>query len=166
MTTQPPPSSAPSATSSGSDGTGADTSPESAPETYRPDQKRRTKGDAEATARPGAHVDAAITPADNKADDTAETQTPGPAGKGMPAREQRDQPNLTGRQISQSDAATETHLELPRDRDEAVDMTSRQPDPAVQQAARDLQQGRQDTSKAAETDRAYEKLRNDDKGAG
>jgi hypothetical protein len=159
MSTQPPSSSAPS---DQQDQAGASSSSSSAPETYRPDQKLNTKSDSHGNARAGVHVDAAISPTDNKADNPAETQTPGPAGKGMPARNQVDQPDLTGRQITQSDAATETHLELPSDRDQAADMTSNVPDPAVQQAARDVQQGLKDTSKASETDSTYSKLRNSD----
>lgn len=80
------------------------------------------------------------------------------AGKGMPAKEARDPPSSrAGRQITPQDAAVEASLELPSDRDQSSDMTAAEPDPLVQQAAIDLEHGLSDTSKAAETDRAYQK---------
>ncbi len=152
MSTQPPPSSSPANATT------------SAPEADRPDQKHKlnTKSDSHGHSRAGVHVDAEISPADNKADSPPQTPSPGASGKGMPAREPREQDDLTGKQTTQSDSATETHLELPSDRDQAADMTHPTPDPAVKQAARDVQKGIKDTSKGAETDKAYEKLRKED----
>ena len=81
------------------------------------------------------------------------------AGKGQPAREQQPQKPMLGRQPDFKDGSTEQTLELPRDRDEAKDMTSGQNSPLIKQAAADVNDGLQDTSKALETDKAYEKLR-------
>jgi hypothetical protein len=48
---------------------------------------------------------------------------------------------------------------MPHDRDEKVGATGGVPSPKVQQAARDLKHGVQDTSRAPEADDAYRKLR-------
>lgn len=80
------------------------------------------------------------------------------AGKGLPAKEPQPQKSLPGRQPDARDSSAEQSLELPRDRDEAQDMTAGQVDPHIRQAARDLENGLQDTSKALETDKAYRKL--------
>ena len=80
------------------------------------------------------------------------------AGKGMPSKDAREpQSSQAGRQITPQDAAVEASLELPSDRDQSSDMTAATPDPLVQQAAEDLARGLSDTSKAAETDKAYQK---------
>jgi hypothetical protein len=63
----------------------------------------------------------------------------------------------TGRQITPKDASAEASLELPNDRDQSSDMTAAEPDPQVKQAAKDLKRGLSDTSKGAETDKAYQK---------
>ena len=55
------------------------------------------------------------------------------------------------------DASVEASLELPSDRDQSTDMTAAEPDPLIQQAAIDLKRGLSDTSKGAETDKAYQK---------
>jgi hypothetical protein len=81
------------------------------------------------------------------------------AGKGQPARDAQPQQPQTGRQPDFHDASVQDTLELPRDRDEAQDMTAAAPDPLIQQAAKDLQKGLKDTSKAEETDGAYKKFR-------
>jgi hypothetical protein len=80
------------------------------------------------------------------------------AGKGMPGKEPQPQKPQAGKQPDFNDASVENTLELPSDRDQAVDMTSGQTDPLIRQAAQDIQKGRQDTSKALETHRAYKKL--------
>jgi len=83
---------------------------------------------------------------------------PPAGGKGMPAKDAR-QPSSgqTDRQITPKDASVEASLELPSDRDQSSDMTAAEPDPKIQQAAKDLQCGLSDTSKGAETDKAYQK---------
>lgn len=76
----------------------------------------------------------------------------------MPSKDAREpQSSQAGRQITPQDAAVEASLELPSDRDQSADMTAAEPDPLVQQAAQDLARGLSDTSKAAETDKAYQK---------
>lgn len=50
-------------------------------------------------------------------------------------------------------------LPLPHERDQDVEMTPECPDPTMQQASRDNQRGLQDTSKGAELDKAYGKLK-------
>lgn len=76
----------------------------------------------------------------------------------MPSKDAREpQSSQAGRQITPQDAAVEASLELPSDRDQSSDMTAATPDPLVQQAAEDLARGLSDTSKAAETDKAYQK---------
>jgi len=81
------------------------------------------------------------------------------AGKGMPAKDPQPQKPMLDRQPDFNDGSVEQTLELPRDRDEAKDMTSSQPDPMIEQAAEDLKDGLKDTSKAAEMDKTYEKFR-------
>ena len=79
-------------------------------------------------------------------------------GQGMPAKDAREpQSSQAGRQITPKDAAVEASLELPSDRDQSTDMTAATPDPLIQQAAIDLKRGLSDTSKGAETDKAYQK---------
>ena len=61
------------------------------------------------------------------------------------------------------DVAVEARLQLPNERDESVNndvaMTAALPDPLMKQAAADVARGLQDTSKAAELNRAYKKLK-------
>ena len=93
-------------------------------------------------------------------DQTSATDAPATpaAGKGMPAKDARKpQSSQAGRQITPQDAAVEASLELPSDRDQSSDMTAAEPDPKVEQAAADLKRGLSDTSKGAETDKAYQK---------
>ena len=91
---------------------------------------------------------------------TSPANTPGQpaAGKGMPAKDPQPQAPLVGKQPDLKDASVETTLELPRDRDEAPDMTGSQPSPRIKQAAQDIKEGLKDTSKAPEMDRTYKKL--------
>ena len=49
--------------------------------------------------------------------------------------------------------------EMPHERDETVGMTGGVPNEHVRQAARDVERGLQDTSRAEETDRAYQSTR-------
>lgn len=61
------------------------------------------------------------------------------------------------------DATVEAQLQMPNERDESVDrsatMTADAPDPVIEQAAVDVARGLQDTSKGAELNRAYTKLK-------
>lgn len=85
--------------------------------------------------------------------------SPQPAsGKGMPAKEPRVQRSRPGQADTAQDDAVEASLELPHERDQAVDMTNAAPNPVVEQAGRDLKRGVKDTSKSVEMDRAYKKL--------
>ena len=64
-----------------------------------------------------------------------------------------------GKPPTPRDAAIEAQLQMPNERDESVAMTSDVPDPVIEQAAADVARGLQDTSKGAELDRAYKKLK-------
>ena len=64
-----------------------------------------------------------------------------------------------GKPPTPRDAAVESQLQMPNERDESVDMTADVPDPMIEQAAIDVARGLQDTSKGAELNRAYEKLK-------
>jgi hypothetical protein len=77
------------------------------------------------------------------------------AGKGMPAQDPQPQKPMLDRQPDFNDGSAEQTLELPRDRDEAKDMTSGQTSPLIEQAAHDIEDGLKDTSKAPEMDRTY-----------
>ena len=64
-----------------------------------------------------------------------------------------------GKPPTPHDAALEAQLKMPHERDESVDMTPEAPDPVIEQAAVDVARGLQDTSKGAELNRAYKKLK-------
>lgn len=81
-----------------------------------------------------------------------------PAGKGMPAKDPRAQRSRPGKQDTLKDGAVEASLELPHERDQAVDMTHAMPDAAIEQAGKDVKRGLTDTTKGVELDRAYKKL--------
>ncbi|WP_029526718.1 hypothetical protein [Polaromonas glacialis] len=80
------------------------------------------------------------------------------AGKGMPAKAPQAQDPMVGKQPDLKDGSAQDKLELPSDRDQAQDMTADQPDPRIEQAAKDVKDGKKDTSKATETDQTYRKL--------
>ncbi|ABE42108.1 hypothetical protein [Polaromonas sp. JS666] len=84
---------------------------------------------------------------------------PSAAGKGMPGKSPRAQRPLPDQPITPADRSVESSLELPHERDEAVDMTGEQTSPLIEQAERDVRKGLKDTSKAPEMDRAYKKLK-------
>ena len=65
----------------------------------------------------------------------------------------------TSKRLQVGDTAPPGKLALPNERDESVNMTPAQPDPVAKQAARDVARGLQDTSKGAEMDRTYKKLK-------
>ena len=79
------------------------------------------------------------------------------AGKGKPSKTPLGQGRQVDKQQNLKDESVKGSLELPHDRDQASDMTSHQPDPVIDQAAKDVASGKQDTSRAVETDRAYKK---------
>ena len=64
-----------------------------------------------------------------------------------------------GKPPTPSDAALEAELKMPHERDESLDMTAAVPDPVIKQAAADVERGLLDTSKGAELNRAYKKLK-------
>ena len=64
-----------------------------------------------------------------------------------------------GKPPTPRDAVVEAKLQMPNERDESVDMTPNTPDPVIEQAAIDVARGLQDTSKGAELNRAYTKLK-------
>ena len=88
----------------------------------------------------------------------------GPAGEpgrseGMPAKTASPGRSRPDQSVKPKDASDESNLALPHERDQSIDMTDAQPDPQVQQAARDLKRNLQDTDKSAAMDRAYQKLK-------
>lgn len=76
----------------------------------------------------------------------------------MPAKTPLPQNSRPGKSATLKDGSVESSLELPHERDQAVDMTDAKKSPLIEQAARDLLKGLEDTSKAPEMDRAYKKL--------
>lgn len=64
-----------------------------------------------------------------------------------------------GKPPTPHDAVVEAQLKMPNERDESVDMTADMPDPMIEQAAIDVARGLQDTSKGAELNQAYKKLK-------
>ena len=82
------------------------------------------------------------------------SKTPTPANPPPPAQRAR-----VGKPPTPRDAAVEANLKMPNERDESVDMTPDVPDPVIKQAALDVARGLQDTSKGAELNRAYKKLK-------
>lgn len=73
----------------------------------------------------------------------------------MPGKSPRAQRPLPDQPITPADRSVESSLELPHERDEAVDMTGEQTSPLIEQAERDVRKGLKDTSKGPEMDRAY-----------
>ncbi len=80
-------------------------------------------------------------------------------GKGMPARTPeagRPQEEASEKR-TQQDVSAEASLSLPHERDQSTDMTADKPDPAMQQAKRDVDSGKQDTGKQPEMNSTYQK---------
>ena len=98
-------------------------------------------------------------PDSNSAAQNGPTGTPG-RSEGMPAKTPSSGRSRPGQSVTPKDASDESNLALPHERDQSSDMTDAQPDPQVQQAARDLKRNLQDTDKGAAMDRAYQKLKN------
>ena len=80
------------------------------------------------------------------------------AGKGMPAKKALAQTARPGKSGTLQDSSVEASLQLPHERDQALNMTAETPDPLMTKAARDVDQGHKDTSNGPEMDRAYKKL--------
>lgn len=80
------------------------------------------------------------------------------AGKGTPAEDPQAQAPRVGEQPDLKDSAAGDPLALPSDRDQAQDITRGQPSRHIKQAAKDVEDGKKDTSKATEMDTAYKKL--------
>lgn len=78
------------------------------------------------------------------------------AGKGMPARSPQPQTTPPGGPGTFKDGSIENSLELPHERDQALDMTSGQSSPRMAQAAKDIEDGRKDTSKQPEMNQTYQ----------
>lgn len=57
------------------------------------------------------------------------------------------------------DAAVEAQLQMPNEWDESVAMAADAPDPVIKQAAVNVARGLQDTSKGAELERTFKKLK-------
>ena len=81
-------------------------------------------------------------------------KAPTPAKPPPPTKSAR-----VGKPPTPHDAAVEAQLKMPNERDESVDMTPEAPDPMIEQAAVDVARGLQDTSKGAELNQAYKKLK-------
>ena len=85
-------------------------------------------------------------------------KTPTPANWPPPAQRAR-----VGKPPTPRDAAVEATLQMPNERDESVagaaTITADAPDPVIEQAAVDVARGLKDTSKGAELNRAYTKLK-------
>lgn len=64
-----------------------------------------------------------------------------------------------GKSPTPRDAAVEAKLQMPNERDESVAMTLDEPDPVMEQAALDVAHGLQDTSKGAELNQVYSKIK-------
>ena len=75
----------------------------------------------------------------------------------MPAKDPKPQRSLPDQHETPQDSSVESSLELPHHRDQSLDMTSAKNSPLVEQAAKDLDKGIKDTSKAPEMHQAYKK---------
>jgi len=75
-----------------------------------------------------------------------------------PAEDTRGAVDLTRRK-DETRRDADPHPHMPHERDESVGMTDGKPDPRMRQGQRDVQRGVQDTSRAPEADRTYEKFR-------
>ena len=78
---------------------------------------------------------------------------PPPGSPAQPA------PATAAIQVDLTSAGESSSPSLPNERDGSVGMTGGEPSAAVEQGARDLKHGLQDTSRAPEADRAYKKLK-------
>ena len=79
--------------------------------------------------------------------------------KGMPERVPLPDRERVGAPQTQHDASVQASLPLPHERDQSIAMTTPKLDPVIRQAQRDVSRGIKDTSKGAEMDAAYKKLK-------
>lgn len=75
------------------------------------------------------------------------------------SRMTKHDPNAPARKPTDPTTPVPSEPALPHERDESTSMTGGLPSGVVQQGARDLQRGLEDTSRAPEADRAYKKLK-------
>ncbi len=82
-------------------------------------------------------------------------------GRAAPANTQSTRGTASGTPagVDLTTSAASSEPKLPHDRDEGVGMTGGAQSTRIQQAANDLKRGMQDTSRAPEADRAYDKLK-------
>lgn len=80
-------------------------------------------------------------------------------GKGMPTKTPQAGREQESVQLehTQRDVSDEASLAMPHERDQNTDMTSDKPNPAIKQAKKDIDSGKQDTSKQPEMNTAYQK---------
>lgn len=78
-------------------------------------------------------------------------------GKGIRPKIPQDNGPVTDKLQTPHDASVESSLAMPHERDQSTNMSAETVDPKIRQAALDLDCGRQDTSKALEAHRAYQK---------
>ncbi len=79
-------------------------------------------------------------------------------GAGQPAQKAQTEHQPTREpQTGKNESIKQSH-HLPHDRDESVAMTASDTDPLIEQAARDIEGGLKDTSRAPEMDRSYKKM--------
>jgi hypothetical protein len=76
-----------------------------------------------------------------------------------PARKPRRAAPATGIEVDLTATGSSAAPLLPHERDQKVGATGGVQSPQVQQAARDVKRGLQDTSRATEADVAYKKLK-------
>ncbi len=84
---------------------------------------------------------------------------PKPSANPPPATQRAE----VNKPLTPQDAAVQAQLQMPNERDESIDgaatITADVPDPIIKQAALDVARDLQDTSKGAELNRAYKKLK-------
>ena len=80
-----------------------------------------------------------------------------PARRAKPQDDGRGAPpgDLPDSEVDLSSPGESSSPQMPHERDETAGMTGGVPSERVRQAARDLADGRRDTSRATESDRAY-----------
>ena len=81
-------------------------------------------------------------------------------GAGLPAQPAQTERTPTDSPFTPKEASIKSSIRLPHERDEDADITNEtdtEPGP-LKQAARDLEHGLKDTSRANETDQAYHRL--------
>lgn len=97
-------------------------------------------------------------PRNQKMENKSETST---AGKGMPAPAARPEGDRDAGTIDRQlqGTSSDSNMGLPHERDQMTNMTDGTPDPKMEQAKKDVDDGLEDTSKGAETDQTYDQYR-------